>query len=449
MRRSRRSPRAAARLLAILLASAAAGSGTGTPGTWPWKNAPETFALAGGVPCIYQKDASSPTTVVGLFIGGGRAAVPAGLDGLAALSTRLLLEIPDEDKAGELMSQATRLSFVCLEDHSIVLIECLTGNLEAALKVTAKIVLDPLISGLRVGRARELMEINGRADDDDAVTAGRQAVFRGLFGDGGYGTSLFGTKRTLEAIDRKTVLAFVRRFVVRPNVLFCVQSDLDRDPVRRLLEASFRSFPEGPAAVPPPQAPVLAPDRDIALVRDTQQTYVGRGFALPRRGPVDMAKGLLLETLLGRGPGSRLWGLRADEGLAYGVDADLTWTKSSGVLIARLEAGRDKSARAAAALDRALGDLRDGGPGPEELEAAKIMARAGFLRETEAKAPRLRWLGLFAVLGLGEGSVPDLLDAIGGLTLEAMKAYIGEVLDPARAVRVTIGPAPPPVPQAP
>jgi zinc protease len=449
MRRSRRSSRPAARLLAVLWACAAAGSGAGTAETWPWKNAPETFTLAGGVPCIYQKDASSPTTVVGLIIGGGRAAVPAGLDGLAALSTRLLLEIPDEGKAGELMSQATRLSFVCLEDHSIVLVECLTGNLEAALKVTAKIVLDPLISGLRVGRARELMEINGRADDDDAVTAGRQAVFRGLFGAGGYGTSLFGTKRTLEAIDRKTVLSFVRRFVVRPNVFFCVQSDLDRDPVRRLLEASFRPFPEGPAAALPPQMPALPPDRDIALVRESKQTYIGRAFVLPRTGPADMAKGLLLETLLGRGPGSRLWGLREDEGLAYGVEAELTWTKSAGVLIARLETGPDKSARAAAALDRALGELRDGGPGPEELEAAKIMARAGFLRETEAKAPRLRRLGQLAVLGLGEGSVPDLLGATGGVTLESLKDYVREVLDPALAVRVTIGPAPPPAPRAP
>lgn len=444
MRRVRRSFRPAAGLLAVLLSPAALGLGAETAPAWPWKNAPETFSLAGGVPCVYQKDASSATTVVGLFIRGGRAAVPAGLDGLAALSTRLLLEIPDEGQARALMSQATRLSFAGLEDHSLVLIECLTVNLEAALKTAAKIVLDPLISGLRVGRARELMEINGRADDDDAVAAGRQAVFRGLFGDAGYGTSPFGTERTLGAIDRKTVLAFVRRFVVRPNVFIGVQSDLDRDAVRRLLEGSFKAFPEGTAADLPPQGPALPPDRDIALVRDTRQTYVGRGFSLPRAGLRDMAMGLLLETLLGQGPGSRLWGLRADEGLAYGVDAELIWTRSAGVLIARLEAGREKRARAEEALDRALAEFGRDGPGAGELEAAKIMARTRFLRETEAKAPRLRLLGLYAILGLGVEAVPELAAAIGAVSLEEMAAYVRAALDPARALRVTVGPAPPP-----
>ena len=436
----RRGRSMAACLAALALAAGAARTGRAEDPPRPWTNPPERFTLSTGVPCVYQKDPVSPTSVVGLFIGGGKSAVPSGCDGLAAVSTRLLLEIPDESKIQDLMAQATRLSYVCLEDSSIILIECLTEHLESALGLAGKIVLDPLISGLRVGRAKELMSANGKADEDDPVTVARNAVFGAFFGGVGYGSALYGTETSLKAIDRKDVVSFVRRLVVKPNVFFCVESDLDREAVRRLLEKSFAAFPDAAAAEIPRQDPVPPTDRDISRERETRQTYVGRAYALPRAGLADMARGDLLETVLGKGPGSRLWPLREDERLAYGVDAGLTWMKSAGVLVAYLETGKDRGAEAAAALDRTLEDLREKGLTEGEIEATRTMARARFLRETEAKSPRLRILGLFETLGLGAESAAGLLEAFDAVTLEEMNAYIRQVLDPARALRVTVGP---------
>ena len=427
---------------ALVMAGAAAGVARPESPPRPWKNPPERFDLATGIPCIYQKDTSSPTTVVGLFVTGGKSAVPQGLDGLATVATRLLLELPDEGKVRDLMSQATRLRYVCLEDCSIILIECLTEHLDEALRVAAKIIQDPLVSGLRVGRAKDLMSANAKLDEDDPVTAARNAVLGAFFDGRGYGSALYGTEASLKAIDRKDVLAFHRRFVVKPNVFFCVETDLDRGPVRELLEKSFPSFPAGTRAGIPRQDPVLPVQREINLVKDSKQTYVGRAYALPRSGLSDMAKGELLETLLGQGPGSRLWGLRADERLAYAVDADLSWMKSAGVLIAHLETGRLKGAEAAAALDRTLGALRENGVTEEEMEATRTMARTRFLRAAEAKSSRLRTLGLFEALGLGAGAATGSFDALAAVTREEMNAFIRETLDPERALRVTVGPGP-------
>jgi predicted Zn-dependent peptidase len=429
----------------LLAGLAAAGVSTGAGRTeasvWPWRNAPVKFDLSTGIPCIYQKDDASPTTVVGLFIPGGRSAVPAGLDGLAAMSTRLLLEIPDEGKVQDLMAQATRLSYICLEDCSVVLVECLTVNLEEALRVAAKIVGDPLITGIRISRAKDLMTANGKIEDDDAVTAARSAVFRSLFGGAGYGSALYGSEASLKTIDKKSILAFVRRFVAKPNVFFCVETDLDREPVRRLLETLFGVFPAGAAAGRSRQEPVLPADRDIMLIKDTKQTYVGRAYPLPRTGLSDMAMGLLLETVLGKGPGSRLWPLRVDRKLAYGVDADLTWMISAGVIIAHLETDRSKAPDAAAALDRALDELSGTGVTEEEMAATRTMARARFLRAVEEKAPRLRTIGLFEVLGVGPDAGAGFMGAIDAVTTDVFNAYIREALAPERALRVTVGPS--------
>jgi len=69
---------AVALLAALAVASGAARAARGEDPPGPWQNPPERFVLATGVPCVYQKDAVSPTTVVGLFIGGGKSAVSSG-----------------------------------------------------------------------------------------------------------------------------------------------------------------------------------------------------------------------------------------------------------------------------------------------------------------------------------------------------------------------------------
>lgn len=406
----------------------------------PWKERPEKFVLTTGLTCIYQKDRASPTTVVGLFVCGGKSAVPPGLDGLASLATRLALEIPDEGKVQDLMAQATRMSFVCLEDCSVILVECLSENLEEALRVAAKIIQDPLITGLRVGRAKEMMVLYGRADEDDSVVAARNTVMRALFASRGYGSGVYGTEESLKAIGRKDAVAFYRRFFTRRNMFFCVGTDLEREPVRALLEEYFSGFPDGETVDIPAVTPALPSERDIRVTKDTKQTYVGRAYVLPAPDASCQAKGYLLETLLGKGPGSRLWGLRTTQKLAYNVDADLTWTKSSGILEAYLETENAKSASAGAALDRTLSDLREKGVTEDELRTTKTLAKARFLRSMEAKAPRLRALGLFEVLGLGYDHLSGIFGALDTVTLEGLNAFIREALAPERSLGVTVGP---------
>jgi predicted Zn-dependent peptidase len=429
-------------LVAVFAAGimAAALAGPAGPQTGIWKTSPRRSALTTGIPLIFHQDKASAMTVIGLFVPGGRAAVPAGLDGLAYLTTRLTLEIPDEGKARDLMAQATRMTFSCDEDFSLVVIECLSGNLEAALRVAGKIIQDPLMTGLRIGRGKEMMALYAQAEEDDAVLVGSNAAFKAFFQGQGYGSSSYGSEASLKAIERKDVVAFFRRHFTSKSVFFSVVSDLDQAPVQALLEKHFSKFPEGERPDVAAAPPVLPEDREVRLAKDSKQTYVGRAYALPAPVPDDHAKGYLVEVLIGRGAGSRLWALRTAERLAYIVDSRLTWTQSAGILEAYLETENTKSDRAAAALDRELRALWEKGVTAAELEATKTMAKAGFLRSAETKSARMRVLGQLEVLGLGFDNITGLFAAIDAISLEGLNAYIQAVLGPDKALRVTVGP---------
>lgn len=406
-----------------------------------WKEGPEKIVLATGSTCLFYRDAASPTTVIQIFVAGGRGAVPAGLDGLAYLVTSLSLEIPDDGKARDLMAQATRIYLSVWEDCSIIHIECLSENVEEALRVVSGIVQDPLLTGVRIDRTKRTMLLRGRAVQDDAEAAGRDAVLRALYGNHGYGAAAFGTEDSLKSLGRKEVSEFRRRFFTKAGLFFSVGSDLERENVRALLEKHFTKFPAGDAPHLPPILPNLPEDRDIVLVRDTKQTYLGRAFVLPAPGPAAYAKTLLLEILLGRGPGSRLWDLRTTGRLAYNVNARTVWTRSSGVLEAYLETEAAKAESASDALNDVLRTLHEQGLSDDEFEAAQTMAAAHFLRSVETKAARTRIAGTFEVLGLGHDYLSGIFEALGSVTLAELNSFIKDVLGPEKALRVTIGPA--------
>lgn len=409
----------------------------------PWMENPEKIALGTGLDCLYHGDDTSSTTIVQIFVPGGRGAVPQDRDGLAYLATHMSLEIPDEGKARDLMAQATRMRLSVWEDCSIIHIECLSENLEAALRVASAIVQDPLLTGIRIDRAKTMMSLRGRAERDDAVASARNAVLRAFYGDHGYGTTAYGTDDSLKAIDRRDVLSFHRRHFTRPGVFFSVGTDLDKETVRALLEKHFAKFPAGEPVASPPALPTVPDDRDVVLIKDARQTYIGRAFVLPAPGPEVYAKALLLEIVLGRGPGSRLWDLRAAGKLAYNVDARTVWTKSSGILETYLETENIKSVSASAALEDVLAVLYDQGVGEDEFESAKIMAGAHFLRSIETKPARTMIIGLFEVLGLGHGYLSGIFEAIKAVTLTEMNAFIRDALGPGKALRVSIGPGDP------
>lgn len=113
----------------------------------PWKEKPEKIRLETGMDCLYQRDLSSFITSIQLFIPGGKSAVPGGKDGLAYLTTRLTIDVPDFSAAQDIMALGTRMGVAVFEDCSVICLDCFSENLDNALKVASEIVQAPLFWG--------------------------------------------------------------------------------------------------------------------------------------------------------------------------------------------------------------------------------------------------------------------------------------------------------------
>jgi len=412
--------------------------GTGQPVS-SGEGSAQKSTLANGLSVILEVDESSPTTLLQILVKGGKRAEPAGKRGLSFLTTRLSVEIPDSGKVQELMSLATRFSVTVMGDHSLINIECLTENLEASLKVLSKIILDPLFSGIRIEAVKKHMEHQNLIEEDDSIRLGHLASLAAFFSGTPYAGSIYGDKEALKTIKNRDVADFYERYFIGPNMILSLSSDL---PVKTLLDLVGKYLAKIPKGEPISFDPVSASppkERDVHIDRETKQSYVGLAYPLPGVSPRNFALASILENLLGKGPGSRLWPLRTEKKLAYNVNCRATQMQSGGVIEAYLETDNPKKENAKAVLRQTILDVHQNGISEEELTFTKTAAAADFIRENETKNGKVATLAYFESVGLGHGYFSELSSEIESLTLDEVNSYIRSILAPEKAFEVVIG----------
>jgi predicted Zn-dependent peptidase len=409
-----------------------------------WKNPPKKTVLKNGLTAIIQQDEASSVTVLEILIKGGKSAEPAGYEGLSYLVTRLSLEIPDQSKVQDLMEKSSRYMMTSKADCSLIHIECLSENLESTLSVFMRILKDPLFSGLRIDRIKDFMNNQRKVESDDNVNAGHLALLRSFFKNTGYSGSIYGELESLDKIKRRDIEGFYETHFSADNMILVAISDFDNDKITKILEAAFGSFPSKKSAevMSPVPAREIAPDqKEIFLEKDTKQALVSIGCNLPEISAKNYALASLVENLLGKGPGSRLWTLRAEEKLAYNVNARSTLMKNAGILEAYLETDVSKTDLAREALKKAVLRLYEKGIGEDELAETKVLVRANYLRSNETKDRRTTTLGFFEALGLGYDFFTKYLQELDAVTLDEVNSYIKTYLDLEKSVLVIVGPA--------
>jgi len=398
--------------------------------------------LENGLAVVLERDGSSANTILQILIKGGMRAEPPAKRGLAFLTTRLAVEIPDSRKAQELISLATRFSVTAQGDSSLINVECLSANLEPSIKVLSKIFLDPLFSGLRIDAVKTHMEHQGKVEEDDSIRLGRLASLRAFFSGTGYGGSAYGDKASLEAIKNKDVSEFYKSYFIGPNIIMAFVSDLPDETILDIVSRNFGRLSAGDPIVWSPVTASEPAERTVSLEKDTRQAFVSLAFRLPGISRRNFALASLLESLLGKGQGSRLWPLRAENKLAYNVNCRITQMQEGGLLEAYLETDAAKKESAREALRSALDELFRNGTTEEELLDAKNVAKAGLMRDNETKAARAGMVAFFEAAGLGLEFFGDLFLEIDALTLDEVNTAIKETLAPEKALEVIIGPKP-------
>jgi predicted Zn-dependent peptidase len=404
------------------------------------KNTPEKEILSNGMTFIYQKDLASPTTVTQILIKGGRRGEVEGKEGVAFLITRLCLDLPDQTQLQRLMNQATNRTFYAQQDFSIIKISCLSENLEEAVKLSVQIIQDPLISGLRVDRTKDLMNHYRKLQEDNPINVAHAAAMNTLFSGSAYSSSAYGTEESLKKIKKRDAEDYYRKYVNAKNMIVTVSTNLSKENALGIMQPYLEEFPPGDTEEIGPFSFTPSEDRNISLEKDTKQVLVYKSFPLPKINENNYVLSTMLQNLLGKGINSKLWPLRTEKKLAYIVNSRAFLLKEGGMMEAYMETDQSKKELATSELENTLAELYKNGISAEELRIAKIHSKGMAIRENETKDAKSYNIAIMEAMGLGYDFLNRVLTEIDATTLDEFNAFIRDVLNPENAMTITVGP---------
>jgi zinc protease len=409
--------------------------------SWMLGREPVTYALDNGMCVILQRDEAAPITVMQLLVRSGDRDDPPGLCGLAYLTARLCLEIPDQTGLQQMMDHGSSFSLAVGGDYSLVTVRSLSRFLDPTLAVLAAMLGDPLFSDLRVDGVKRWMRLMQKMEVDDPVAFMRKAVASSFYAMPAYGAARFGDEESLARIGRKDIQSFFRLHYLAGNMVLVVVSDLDEADIKPLIARQLGRIPSGQR---PPFRPVGLrhpgqPGMDVE--RQAAQALVSFSMPLPEPTTDSYVMVSLLETWLGKGIGSRLWSLRSQKELAYSITAEVQPNREAMLLSVFLKTGEQRRAEARAQLRSLLKAACKEGASQAELAAAKAFARADFWRENETRERRAAFLAFLEGSGLSYRLAGDLVARFEQVGLEEFNGFLRKWLDPERWFSLNIGPA--------
>lgn len=238
--------------------------------------APARFELDGGALAMLEASHAVPLVSLVVALRCGSALDPAGKEGLARLTMRMLRRgcegmISEQidfriDALGAEMAVDTGASTVAIHAQVIA------RNVDAFVDLLAKLLATPTFPEDELARLRRetAAEIIEARDNDRAVA--QKAMQRTLFEGHPYGRSPGGKTDTVERVTRDDVLAFYRKHVVQGNIVIGIAGDVTAARAPELARRMIAALPKGgptPDEVPEPS---MKPGRRLLVVDKPERT---------------------------------------------------------------------------------------------------------------------------------------------------------------------------------
>jgi zinc protease len=293
-------------------------------------------------------------------------------------------------------------------------------------------------------KARLLSDIDEAEEQPESKAA--QVYKELVYGKHPFGRPALGRRKVVEALTPEDCAAFHRRVFVPNNTLMAVVGDFDSKEVIDELTKLTAGWKKGelPKLDPPAVMPPKGFEEKIVSLADAAQLHFYLGHPGIRRGNPDYYKLLVMDYVLGTGPGftDRLSArLRDREGLAYTVTGNITSSASEepGVFTCYIGTAPDNFERVKKLFLEELNRIRDTKATPEEVDDAKKYLLGNLPFQFTTINQVAEQLLMVEKYKLGFGYLDDFRKAVQAVTPDDVQAVAKKYIDPKKMVLVAAG----------
>jgi zinc protease len=300
------------------------------------------FVMDSGMVLLVREDHTFPVAAVSFTVPMGILRVPDGLDGLCRVTVEMMIrgtgELEQTAFHRRLEREGSYLRFGEGSFYSTGAVTLLSEDLEVAFECVSDLLMRPAFreSDMEVvmGEALSDVELSGEEafsvawDSLQIITAAVRSEAEVI------------TVETLGSIHLDMVRDFHLACCRPGGTVIAVAGDVDPDSVALMVDHWFGDWENPAVPLPDPETPAFSPlpgDTVIAYMPGKVQSTVLIGRNAPGFMSPDHAAFSIMNTILGRGIGSRLGhSVRDEQGLAYGVGSWSSSLDSTGTFTAYL-----------------------------------------------------------------------------------------------------------------
>jgi zinc protease len=328
--------------------------------------------------------------------------------------------------------------------HGAIYIACHARARDVALcfELIGDLAMRPTFPEAEMGEIRDrlLASINQVKDDPESLSRWHAAnVFYG--DDDPRGRPM--SRRSLAAIDRKSLVEFHDKWFAPNNAILAVSGDVDDKSVHALAQKTFGGWARHatpPVIEPPPRPLPVAKALPVRLVDKpdaTQSVILLLGPGIKESDPSLYAVKLMNYTLGGGVFSSRLMKVvRSEGGKTYAVSSSFETGREAGPFEASTFTRNKETTATLALIREQIAKMRDKGPTADELKAAKNNLIGGYGLKLETGADLAESLLGSEIDGLDRNFVADYPGRLEAVSLADAQKAAADHLDPRALVIV-------------
>ena len=362
-------------------------------------------ALDNGLTVILMEYKKVPVVHFRMVVRGGSALDSTGFEGVAGMTTSIMREGTETRSSTEIANAIDfvggSLSVAAGADYCAANAEVLKKDVATGLELFADVILRPSFPEEEINRERKqrLANLEGLKEDQSSIAS--ITFNKNAYGTHPYGRQSFGTKASLDAIERHDLVEFHKKIFVPNNTTLVVVGDFTSLEMLDKITAAFGQWKKGEPLAVTIQQPAKLEGRKIVLVNKSDATQTQMVFGntgIDIKSP-DYFAVQVANTIFGGGFTSRLVDeLRVKRSLTYGVRSSFGASMYGGTYSISTFTKNETVNEMMDAVLNEIKKYRAKGASPEELKKGQNYIAGNFarsLQSPEALASRLTDIELY------------------------------------------------------
>jgi len=390
--------------------------------------------LGNGLTVLLRRDDSAPVVAIVTHVKAGYFDESDDVVGIAHVLEHMFFKGTLARAVGEISKETKAaggyLNAGTIYDRTSYYTVLPSASFARGLDIQRDAYADSVIDAAELAKELEVIiqEAKRKADNPSAVAS--ETLFELLHDVHRIRRWRIGREPGLRRLTRDALVGFYRNFYRPRQTILSIVGAIDLDSAQREVERQYGSLADVPV-IPNvgPREPAHAEFRYRDLEGDITQTQLSFGWRAPGSLHPDTPLLELAGTMLGSGRGSRLYRAVRERKLATSVSAyDYTPTEV-GVFVIHAEGPPEHTIGAARNVWAQLADVRANGFSSDELNRARQLLEARFVRRLETMEGQANYLAEWEALGdwqMGERELNRLMTASAAEVSDAVRRHLDE-----------------------